>query len=300
MRAPSLPSLLVSHWSLAPFPWLPVTACGAVYVWAARRARGWPALRMVSFLAGLAALLLALASGLGAFDDRLLSVHMVQHLLLLLVAPLLLLGGRPLVLTLRTLPPRRRRRLVEVMAATRPGVRPLPCLALFYLVVVGTHLPGFYDAAVRHPAVHLLEHALYLSAGLVVWWPILDGDPVAAHRLGGLARLGYLLAAMPPMAIIGAWLNRALSVVYPAYGLPAHALGVSAVTDQQQAGAIMWVAGNMLMVVVGLWLATAAMIAEERRAQSQERRVQSQERPASAREAPGVLAAAAGRPTVTP
>lgn len=186
------------------------------------------------------------------------------------------------------------------MAATRPGVRPLLCLALFYLVVVGTHLPAFYDAAVRHPAVHLLEHGLYLSAGLLAWWPILDADPVAAHRLGGLARFGYLLAAMPPMAIVGAWLNRALSVVYPAYAPPARALGVSAVIDQQQAGAIMWVAGNVLMVVVGLWLATAAMIAEERRTQSQERRDDARKQRGRTPEAPPALAPVVTRGVPSP
>ena len=65
--------------------------------------------------------------------------------------------------------------------------------------------------------------------------------------------------------MIGAYLNRHATLVYPAYGPPARALGISALDDQAQAGAIMWVAGNSIMVAVGLWAAVAAMVAEERR-----------------------------------
>ena len=136
---------------------------------------------------------------------------------------------------------------------------------MFSIVLVGTHLPAFYDATFRHPALHEAEHSLYLLAGLLLWWPLLDSDPVPARRLGGLGRVIYMLAAMPAMALVGAYLNRHLSLVYPVYGPPARALGISAVTDQQQAGAIMWVAGSMIMVAVGLWSVAAALVADERR-----------------------------------
>jgi putative copper resistance protein D len=135
-----------------------------------------------------------------------------------------------------------------------------------------THVPAFYDATLRHPALHDAEHTLYLVAGLLLWWPLLDADPVPAHRLGGLGRLVYLLATMPPMAIVGAYLNRHLTLVYPAYAPPAHSMGISAVVDQQQAGAIMWVAGSVIVIAVGLWMAIAALVAEERRQQAREAR----------------------------
>jgi cytochrome c oxidase assembly factor CtaG len=266
-------ALLVTDWQLDPTVLVPVAVAAELYVLGSARLRGrWPWQRTASFLAGLACLLVALQSGIDAYDDRLLSVHMVQHMLILLLAPLLLLGGRPVVLTLAALPPARRRRAARVIGYTRPITAPAPALAVFAGIVVLTHLPGFYDAAVRHDWIHYGEHLLYLVAGLVMWSPLVDGDPAPRHRLSGLGRLVYLIVAMLPMALVGAYLNRHATLVYPAYGPPARALGISAVDDQAQAGAIMWVVGDVIMVAVGLWAALAAMVAEERRLLAREAR----------------------------
>jgi cytochrome c oxidase assembly factor CtaG len=266
-------SLLVSHWQADPSVLVPVAAVAALYLLAAARLRArWPWRRTASFLAGLGCLLVALQSGIDAYDDRLLSVHMVQHTLILLLAPLLLLGGRPVVLGLAALPPARRGRPARVLARTRGLASPAGALAVFAGVVLLTHLPDFYDAAVRHAPIHYAEHALYVIAGLLMWSPLVDGDPAPRHRLSGLGRLGYLIVAMLPMAVVGAYLNRHATLVYPAYGPPAHALGVSALDDQGQAGAIMWVVGSSIMVAVGLWAALAAMVAEERRLMAREAR----------------------------
>ena len=266
-------SLLVSDWALTPSVVVPVAASALLYLAATRRAAGrWPRRRTASFLAGLACLLIALQSGIDAYDDRLLSVHMVQHMLILLLAPLLLHGGRPVILALSALPPEHRRRPARLFARTRSLTSPLAALAAFAAVVVLTHLPAFYDAAVRHDWIHYAEHLLYLLAGLLMWSPLIDGDPAPRHRLSGLGRLGYLIVAMLPMALVGAYLNRYASLAYPAYGPPAHALGISALNDQAQAGAIMWVVGNSIMVAVGLWAALAAMVAEERRLLAREGR----------------------------
>jgi putative membrane protein len=272
--SPSLSSLLVSHWQPAWALDLLAALYVGLYLAGVHRVRGsWPIGRTLSFLGGIACVLVALQSGLNSFDDRLLSVHMVQHMLLLLLAPLLLLAGRPVILALRALPRSSRPVLARMLQRSRPLTGPLSCLAVFYAVVVLTHLPGFYGATLRRPLLHEAEHALFLIAGLLLWWPILDGDPVPAHRLGGLGRLGYMLAAMPPMALVGAYLNRHATLVYPAYGAPGRTLGVSALTDQANAGAIMWVAGNMMMVAVGLWAAIAALVAEERRQQARDDRM---------------------------
>jgi cytochrome c oxidase assembly factor CtaG len=273
MSAPSLPSLLVSDWAPTWPVVLPAAASAALYARAAARApRSWPLRRTASFLAGLGCVLLALQSGIDGYDDQLLSVHMVQHMLLLLIAPVLLLGGRPLILALRVLPPGARRRLASALARVRPVTGPVPALCVFGAVLVLTHLASLYDAAVRHPALHDLEHALYLVAGVMLFSPLLDGDPAPARRLSGLGRLAYVIAAMVPMALIGAYLNRHATLAYPAYAPPARALGIEAVDDQAQAGAIMWVAGNTIMVLVGLWAAVGAMLAEERRQRARDAR----------------------------
>ena len=266
-------SLLVSHWELSPSVAVPLACAAGLYLFGARRAAGrWPWRRTISFMAGLACLLVALQSGIEAYDDRLLSVHMVQHMLILLLAPLLLLSGRPLVLGLAALPPARRSGPARLLARMRPFTTPAAGVAVFAGVVVLTHLPAFYDAAVRHDWIHYAEHLLYVLAGLVMWSPLVDGDPAPRHRLSGLGRLVYLILAMLPMALVGAYLNRHPSLVYPAYGPPASSLGISALDDQAQAGAIMWVLGNSIMVAVGLWAALAAMVAEERRLLAREGR----------------------------
>jgi len=176
------------------------------------------------------------------------------------------------LLALRSLPPARRGSVARILVRARPLTGPAPALAVFGAVVVLTHLPSFYDATLRHPLLHDLEHALYLAAGLLMWSPLVDGDPIPRHRLGGVAKLVYLIVAMMPMALVGAYLNRHATLVYPSYGAPARALGVSALDDQGQAGAIMWVAGGVIMTAVGLWAAMASMLAEERRLIAREAR----------------------------
>lgn len=274
MSAPSLPTLLVSHWAVSPSVAVPALVVGTGYVVCARRLPGrWPVRRTVSFLSGVGGVLLALQSGLDAYDDRLLSVHMTQHMLLLLVAPLLLLGGRPVLLALRSLPPARRGAVARMLMRARPLTGPAAALGAFGAVVVLTHLPSFYDATLRHPLLHDLEHAFYLGAGLIMWSPLVDGDPIPRHRLTGIAKLVYLIVAMLPMALVGAYLNRHATLFYPAYGDAGRALGISAVDDQAQAGAIMWVLGAVIMTGVGLWAAMAAMVAEERRLAAREARL---------------------------
>src|SRR5256885_11172763 len=191
MRAPWDPAMGSSRWGRGLALDLGEAAAVALYLWGARRGRRrWPAPRTLSFLAGVGCVLVALQSGIGRFDDALLSVHMVQHMLLLLVAPLLLLGGKPTLLALRALPAAGRRRLAMLLERLRPLTAPWCCLTAFSIVVLGTHLPWFYDATLREPILHDGEHLAYLLAGLLLWWPILDGDPAVTRRIGGLARLG--------------------------------------------------------------------------------------------------------------
>lgn len=271
MTAPAIPELFVAHW----VAFWPLNGDGvlvaAIYVIAARRADRWPWQRAAAFVAGLLAIAVALESGINTYDDRLLSVHMVQHLILLEVAPVLLLCGRPVQLALRTLPPVERRSLGRALVRVRRFATPAACLAVFTAVVLGTHVPGFFDATVTHQAVHDAEHLVYLLAGMVMWWPLF-GDPAPSQRLGGIAALIYVTLSMLPMTLIGAYLNRDQSLFYSAYAIPTRELGVSAVLDQQQAGAIMWVAGTTIMACVGLAGVAASLVAAERRQRARDLR----------------------------
>lgn len=256
-------ALFVSDWTLAPSVVAGCLLAAALYL-AAVRARPWPKRRTFAFLAGLLTVLVALDSGLDTFDDQLLSVHMVQHLLLLDIAPPLLLSGRPLPVLLRHLPPRARRRFGRGLVALGRAAHPLLCLALYSAIVLVIHAPPVFDATLRNQTLHDLEHAGFLLAGLIVWWPLL-GHPLPRRRLGTVTHLLYITVAMLPMALIGAFLDRDRSLFYMPYAEPARLLGVSATGDQQQAGAIMWVAGTAVMALLGIIAVLSAMIEAERR-----------------------------------
>jgi putative membrane protein len=278
--APSPLSLLGEHWSISWVVCGPAGALLVLYLSAVARlsrasgGRRWPVRRTAAFAGGVLVLVVALQSGVDAYDDRLLSAHMVQHLLLLLLGPLLLLEGRPLILALRVAGPARRASLLALLGRGRPLARPAACLAVFSVGVVAVHLPAVFDAALEHPLLHVAEHGLMIALGVLFWSPLVDVDPAPRHRLAGLGRVLYLLASMPAMALVGAYLNRATSIVYRPYGAAAHTLGISAVADQQQAGAIMWVAGSTFMIAVGLWLAMRAMVLDDRRQARRERRAE--------------------------
>jgi cytochrome c oxidase assembly factor CtaG len=258
-----MPSLgqVLGDWSFEPVPMVLAACAIGLYVHAAAaRVRRWPAARSVSFVAGVLAVVFALGSGLDRYGDELLSIHMIQHLVLTLVAPPLLIAGRPLELALRA----GHRGVLERIVRLR--VPPLAAWAAFVVVMAGTHLPPFYDAAVRHPLLHELEHALYLASALVFWVPLIE----PRRPLGMVGRLLYLMLAMPVMSVIGVILDDSRSLVYPVYAAPARAAGVSALADQSRAGAIMWVLGSVLMAVAALVVAWLALAREEERARRRE------------------------------
>lgn len=245
-------------------------ATAALYALAAR-GQTWPAHRTLAFTSGLLVLLAALGPPLDTEDTSLLSLHMVQHGLLTLVAAPLLVTGAPLRLALRRLAGGRRRALGRVLGSrplhllTRPAVG----LALFTGALLGTHLTPVYDLAVRDDAVHVAEHALYLWTAVLFWVPLIAADPVR-HAPGWLGRCVVLLLAAVPMGIVGALLDLSDRVRYPAYEAPARALHVSALADQHLAGAIMWVGGGLAATGLTVALVWSALAREERRQRARE------------------------------
>jgi cytochrome c oxidase assembly factor CtaG len=235
-----------------------IAAYGLLYGTGVRRAGSWPVARGAAFAAGLALVAIALLSPLDAEAERRLPAHMAQHLLLGLVAPLLLVAGAPARLALAALRGRRERRMLARLLHALP-LRPAVGWAAFTAVMLGTHLTGLYELAVRDPFVHALEHGAYLLAGLLFWAPLVAADPLP-HPPGPAARLVWLLAAMPPMGLVGAHLLTG-GVAYPSY---------PSLADQRTAAGLMWGGGSLLLAAAIVWIVFAALLREEARQRRRE------------------------------
>jgi putative membrane protein len=255
----SAPELL-ARWELAP-PLATLVAAGAAYAIGVRRARRWPARRSLFFAAGLAVLAVALLSGVDVWADRLQSVHMVQHTLLLLVAPPLLCAGAPASLALRTL--RSRQRLAAVLR--RLPAHPAVGVVALAGTMLAVHLTPLYEA---DGALHDAEHVVLVCAGLLFWAPLVGADPMA-HRTGAGGRIAATLAAMAPMSALSAVLVTA-PPRSAQYAASAAAAGVDPTADQRAAAVVMWVGGGFVITVAVLALAGTALWQEEARMRRRE------------------------------
>jgi putative membrane protein len=215
-------------------------------------------LRTTAFIAGLATIVLALDSPIDAYAGTLFWVHMTQHVLLLTVAPPLILLGRPWPRMWRALPLRSRTRIGRTIVRAgwttplRALARPIPAWLLFNATIVAWHIPAAYDATLSSPRIHNLEHAMFFFFGLLFWARVIDPGPLRP-RLVWPARVAYVVGAM----VVGWMLAVALVLVpHPLYGHYAALLqrpgGISALTDQQIAGGIMWVPGSVSYTITML------------------------------------------------
>ncbi|MHB8531360.1 MAG: cytochrome c oxidase assembly protein [Solirubrobacteraceae bacterium] len=275
MSAPS-PLQVLDTWTLDPGLTLALASSAAVYVAGARRARRrsgsrWPLRRTGAFLCGLAAVAVALESGLDGDAELMLSLHMIQHLVLVLVAAPLLLAGAPLTLALRALPPAPRKELAGVLRGRplRALSHPAVGLSAIGASMLLTHLTPLYGLALEDRLVHAGEHVLFLASGLLFWSVLIAAGPPVG-RLDGFGRIVYLMLGMPLMSVVGVILETDATPRYHQYVAPARALHVSALSDQRLAGALMWVAGTLVMGTVALGAAWQSLALEERRAKARE------------------------------
>lgn len=229
--------------------------------------RAW---RVGAFLAGCAAVLVALESAVDIYAQSLLSVHMVQHLLLAMVAPALFAVSAPVTLALRVAsPPVRRGLLLPVLHSRLVGIvaSPLVAWTTFTAVMFATHFSPLYDAALEDPGLHVAEHALFLVSGCMFWWPVAASDPIP-RRLGYGGRLAYVGLQMPVNAAVGLAIYFAPSVLYAHYATLLRTWGPSALTDQQLGGALMWGAGDVILLGAVPLVVAAWMRADERRSRA--------------------------------
>ena len=264
-------SLLFTGWSFHVEVWLPVLLAGWAY-WAAMRhvnaahpATPVPRFRWWSWLAGLGALVVALASPIERYDTTLFSVHMIQHLLIAFVAAPLLALGAPITLALRVATPEGRKRVILPVLHSRVMrvlAFPLVTWGLFAAVMWGSHFSPLFDAALEDPFVHFLEHGLFLGTALLFWWPVVGADP-GPYRLPHAARVGYLALGMPFGTFLGLAIFSATTVLYPHYETLGRAWGPSPIDDQALAGGLMWAGGDLVFLIalvsaVAVWLRSEA------------------------------------------
>jgi cytochrome c oxidase assembly factor CtaG len=221
--------------------------------------RGRPRQRAWWFVAGTLVVGVALASPVASYDDELLWVHMVQHVLLLTVAPPLILLGWPGATSWRAFPLGFRRRTARAVArgrwfaplrgAVRILTAPPVALALLVATMAVWHLPGLFDATLRSTAIHELEHALFFATGLVFWSRLVNSPPLWS-RLALPMRAFYASLAMLACWILALVLGLAGSPFYSGYAeLGSRPGGISALADQHLAAGIMWVPGSIPFVL---------------------------------------------------
>jgi len=255
-----------------------VYAFGLYRMW--RRAgpgRGIPYWRAAAFAAGLAVLAGALVSPLDAAGAALFSLHMVQHLLLILVAPPLLVLGWPDLALLWALPQRWRSagagvegHLRSVTGHARSPRGPLLIVLLATATLWAWHVPALYDLAVRNEAVHWSEHATFLITALLFWVSVLRLRP-RDHAANGL-RILYVFGMALQGSILGALLTFAARPLYAAHARIDPAWGLEPLADQQIAGLIMWVPPAVLYVGVTAYLFSHWLTAVAARNQASGRR----------------------------
>jgi cytochrome c oxidase assembly factor CtaG len=242
---------LVTSWSFEPLQLAPILGIAVAYAvrarTLARRDQPVPSWRIGLFSLGIALLLVAVASPIATVgEEELFSFHMAQHLLIGDLAPLCILAGLtgPLLRPILALPGVMRLRVFS---------NPFVALPVWAANLALWHLPVMYDAAVRHEAVHALEHIAFFAGGLVLWLPVLETLP-APEWFGTGAKLAYILGVRLVATVIGNVFIWAGSPFYSVYDRGSDYLGLSASADQSLAGSVMMLEGSLVTIVAIAWL----------------------------------------------
>jgi putative membrane protein len=253
------------HWRLDVL--LVLISFATVYVrgWLRLRKRNvqavpsWP---LALYLLGLAVIGAALLSPIDALASVSLSMHMVQHLLLLMIVPLLILLANPFFHCLWGLPRQLRHgigRLFVRGSIFRPAIRGLTLMPVSWSVYVlnlwAWHSPAVYQMALREPRVHDAEHLLFLLTALLFWWPIVNPAPRLHGENSYGFRIVYLIAAALQNTLLGMAISIPERVLYPFYATVPRLRALAPIDDQAMGGGIMWVSGHMYLIPILVLLA---------------------------------------------
>lgn len=256
-------------WTLDPGPIVLIMAATALYVprWrrvrarsGARAAGGW---RLASFVAGMLTLVAALISPIDRLGEQAFTFHMIQHILLLDVAPILLICS----LTKTLLRPVTRR-LQRLEHAAGPIAHPAFAVIAYIVVMWVWHIPALYDAALEHATLHVVEHVCFMSVGLLYWWHLLS--PLR-RRTRAMTPVVYMLSTKLAVGILGIGLTFAPGAIYDFYEQRPAIWGLAPDEDQALAGAIMALEQSIIMGIALVWLFVRALERSERDEERAER-----------------------------
>jgi cytochrome c oxidase assembly factor CtaG len=256
---------LLTHWQFDPLPVLLVTVATVLYLWASRTVsrqhptQPWSGRHTAAFLVGMFFIVLVTVGPIGAYDDTFFWAHMTQHIVLMMLAAPFLLLGEPVLLVLRVSSRQFRHQVVVPVLRSRAVAvltNPVVTWVLFAAVLVGTHFTHFYEYALEHDNVHTyVEHPLYLTVGLLYYYPLLGSSPGGA-ALSPFAKIVSQFLMMLPETMTGFAIYMSSAVMYPYYESVVRPWGpATALTDQRLGGALMWSSG---MVLDALWISVAA------------------------------------------
>ena len=275
----------IADWSFDPTIQVPILLAALFYAWAFLRVRRdhpanpSPVSRLVLFLTGLFVIEYALQGPVDHYEAVLFSDHMIQHLLLMMVAAPFIAMSAPITLLLRVASPRVRARWILPILRSRLirlATHPLVGSVVFAGVLWATHFSPVYELALTNPVVHDLEHITYLVAAFLFWWPLVGRDPSPWHVPHPI-RLGAMLLQMFQGSFLGIAIMNAGKPLYPYYA-SIHLSYISTIGDQQLAGAIMWGGGGTVMLFAGLLVFYDWMGVEEKAAARIDARLDREER----------------------
>jgi cytochrome c oxidase assembly factor CtaG len=272
----ALPPLSGSRLLAREFDFVPVVLIVTaliLYLWGVRRNNAlhprhpWPLGRSVAWLGALFVTSFAIFSFIGVYDSELFWDHMIQHLLLIMVAAPLFAIGSPLQLAWRATSGIPHQIVTETLRSRVGKLLGHPAVAFvaYAIVIPLSHLTSFYNLTLENENVHNLEHLLFLVVGYLFWRQIFGVDP-NCYRLYPALQFAYLFLAIPIDTFTGLSLAGERHEIFPAYLAMHRTWGPSLVTDLHVGGDVMWVGGDTLMLWPMIPVALRWMRFEERRA----------------------------------
>jgi len=245
-----------TEWELLSWATVAIVLTAALYLWGVlrmhRRGDRWPLGRTAAFLCAMMAAAMATVSGLGTYDDTLLSVHMAQHMILSMLVPLAMALGAPVTLALRTLPRTPRRWLLTALHSRAARVLSFPPLTftLFVITPWSLYFTGWYPATLHSDYLHEMTHLHMVVVGCLFFWPLVGVDPLPG-RIGYPFRVLLTVLTLPFHAFMGITIMAQDKLIagdwYPdLHEGPMGAWLPQPHTDQYLAGGILWSSGDAI------------------------------------------------------